>query len=197
MDLTASDFRLLFEATPGAFLVLDRKLDIVAVSDRYLEATKTRRDKILGQHLFDVFPDNPDDPQADGTRNLRASLERVLETAEAHAMNVQKYDILRRDADDGGFEERFWRPLNAPVLRDGKVAFIIHAVEDVTSSVRMSRLQGQNAEQTAELHSMREADRAKDEFIAIISHELRTPMTSILGWTRMLALGGLDEPTHR
>src|SRR4051794_4115215 len=43
---------------------------------------------------------------------------------------------------------------------------------------------------------MKAADRAKDEFIAIISHELRTPMTSILGWTRMLALGGLDEQTR-
>ena len=37
----------------------------------------------------------------------------------------------------------------------------------------------------------------QDEFIAIISHELRTPMTSILGWTRMLALGDIDEDTKR
>src|SRR5581483_2579984 len=44
---------------------------------------------------------------------------------------------------------------------------------------------------------LRKADREKDEFIAVISHELRTPMTSILGWTRMLALGGLDEETYR
>src|SRR2546428_7515922 len=32
----------------------------------------------LGRGIFDVFPDNPDDPAADGVRNLRASLERVL-----------------------------------------------------------------------------------------------------------------------
>ena len=37
------------------------------------------------------------------------------------------------------------------------------------------------------------ANRAKDEFLATLSHELRTPMTSILGWARMLRIGGLDE----
>ena len=41
-----------------------------------------------------------------------------------------------------------------------------------------------------------EANRAKDDFLATLSHELRTPMTSILGWSRMLQDGGLDELTY-
>jgi PAS domain S-box-containing protein len=39
------------------------------------------------------------------------------------------------------------------------------------------------------------ANRAKDEFLATLSHELRTPMTAILGWVRMIRMGGLDEET--
>ncbi|MGE0132936.1 MAG: ATP-binding protein [Blastocatellales bacterium] len=38
-----------------------------------------------------------------------------------------------------------------------------------------------------------EASRLKDDFLAIISHELRAPLTSILGWTQMLRAGALDE----
>jgi len=187
------DFRVLFESAPGAYVVLDPDFRIVAVTNEYLAATLTVREQITGHHLFDVFPDNPDDPEATGTRNLRASLETVLRTRAPHTMAVQKYDIRRPESEGGGFEERYWKPVNTPVLAGGAVVYIIHAVEDVTDLVRLELLKGENA---SELQSMKAAERAKDEFIAIISHELRTPMTSILGWTRMLALGGLDEQTR-
>jgi len=36
-------------------------------------------------------------------------------------------------------------------------------------------------------------NRIKDEFLAMLSHELRTPMTSILGWTRILKQGNVEE----
>src|SRR5512141_889659 len=91
----APDFRALLESAPGLFLVLTPSLMIVAVSDAYLRATMTKRDDILGRGIFDVFPDNPDDPAATGTSNLRASLERVLKNTVADTMAVQKYDIRR------------------------------------------------------------------------------------------------------
>src|SRR5687767_10324082 len=77
------DFRRLFESAPGLYLVLTPQLRIVAVSDAYLRATMTEREAILGRGLFEVFPDNPDDPAADGVRNLRASLDRVAQNRAA------------------------------------------------------------------------------------------------------------------
>ncbi|MGZ8779706.1 MAG: ATP-binding protein [Thermoanaerobaculia bacterium] len=37
-----------------------------------------------------------------------------------------------------------------------------------------------------------QADRAKDEFLATLAHELRSPMTAIRGWIQMLKLGELN-----
>jgi PAS domain S-box-containing protein len=129
---------MLFEAAPGLYLVLTVDLTIVAVSDAYLRATMTRRDEIVGRGLFEVFPDNPDDPAATGTRNLQASLDRVRRNRAPDAMPVQKYDIRRPASDGGGFEERFWSPVNSPVIDPaGELAYIIHRVEDVTDFVRL------------------------------------------------------------
>ena len=134
------DYGAVFDAAPGSFLLLSPDLTIVGVTDAYLAATMTSREGIVGRPLFEVFPDNPDDPSADGVRNLRASLERVLATRQPDRMPVQKYDIRRPDAAGGGFEERHWSPLNTPVLAaDGVVRQIIHWVEDVTELVLLKR----------------------------------------------------------
>jgi PAS domain S-box-containing protein len=156
------DFRTLFESAPGHFLVLDPDLTIVAVTDGYLAATMTSRDDILGRGLFDVFPDNPDDPGATGEAHLRASLDRVRSSLVPDTMAVQKYDIRRPEADGGGFEERFWSPVNTPVLRaDGKLAYIIHRVEDVTASAAFEAEVYRRAQEIAE--SNRELHRANTE----------------------------------
>ncbi|WFU30272.1 ATP-binding protein [Bradyrhizobium brasilense] len=113
---------------------------IVAVSDAYLRATKTERAAILGRGLFEVFPDNPDDPTADGVRNLRASLERVVQFRRPDTMTVQKYDIRKPESEGGGFEERYWSPRNTPVLGpNGQFTYIIHRVEDVTGFIQLKQ----------------------------------------------------------
>jgi len=197
------DFQALFESAPGLYLVLDPDLRIVAASDAYLEATMTRREVILGRGIFDVFPDNPDDPEATGVSNLSASLDRVRRERVADTMAVQKYDIRRPEEEGGGFEERHWSPKNTPVLDEqGELAYIIHRVEDVTEFVR---LQERGTEQEAEIvrrsqelqqlnKDLREANQAKNEFLSRMSHELRTPLAAIMGFSELLGLADdLDE----
>jgi PAS domain S-box-containing protein len=146
------DFQKLFESLSACYLVLSPELKILAVSDAYLKATMTRRDEIAGRNLFEVFPDNPDDTAATGTRNLRDSLNRVLQKKMPDTMSIQKYDIPRPLAEGGGFEERHWLPLNSPVLKDRQVLYIVHQVEDVTDFVLFKKNIGSEKEKlTSEL----------------------------------------------
>jgi PAS domain S-box-containing protein len=215
--VSSPDFQLIFESTPGCFLVLDPDFTIVAVTDAYARSTMTERESIVGQNVFTIFPDNPDDAGAEGVQNLRASLERVRRDRTADVMPVQKYDI--RDS-DGDFEERFWSPVNVPVLgSDGMLRFIIHRVEDVTDHLRLQRsdeaqqrevvaqssaaarasreLKVANAE-LAELNQrLTELDTLKNRFFANVSHELRTPLTLILAPVeKLLAEIPDDDPRH-
>jgi PAS domain S-box-containing protein len=150
------DFRALFDALPGLYLVLlpdDPTFTIVVANQAYAQATLTNRTEIVGRPLFDVFPDNPDDPQVSGVHNLHASLRQVLATKARHTMQVQKYDIRRPDEQGaGGFEERYWSPVNSPLLGpDGEIQFIIHRVEDVTELVRLRRMESEQGKLTGEL----------------------------------------------
>jgi len=74
----SADFRVLFEASPTPFLVVaPPDWTIVAVNDARLSLTGSTREEQIGRRLFDLFPDDPDDPDADGVRNLTASFERL------------------------------------------------------------------------------------------------------------------------
>jgi PAS domain S-box-containing protein len=166
----APDFRRLFESGAGCCLALAPDLTIVAVTDAYLQATMTKRPETIGRFLFDVFPDNPDDPQANGTANLRASLERVLTEKRTDRMAVQKYDIRRPQSEGGGFEERYWSPVNSPVFDEtGQVAWIIHRVEDVTDLTRLELLGAEQNETIRELSvfSDRLLDTAPDAMVVV------------------------------
>jgi signal transduction histidine kinase len=197
------DFRLLFEESPEVLLVLlpdAPRFTMVAATQARWRATHTTP-ATLGRGLFEVFPDNPDDPGASGTSNLRASLERVLRTRQPDTMPVQKYDIR---GPDGNFEEKYWSPKNLPVLSaTGEVRYILHRVEDVTDLVRASKLgdelRGRTRDMEREvlkrsheletaLRELRQAneklaelDVAKTAFFSNISHEFRTPLTLMLG----------------
>ena len=135
--LAPVDYRILFEQSAGYYCVLDPQFRIVAATAAYCGLARMRQDDMLGHVIYELFPDNTERPDADGPRNLRASLLRVLQYRRPDAMATQRYDVERPQSEGGGFEERHWSPLNVPVLNDdGSVRWIIHRVHDVTEALK-------------------------------------------------------------
>ncbi|RDV11486.1 PAS domain-containing sensor histidine kinase [Pontibacter diazotrophicus] len=141
----ALSFQRVFGSLPELYLVLSTDLYILAVNDAYLKATLTTRENIVGKHVFEAFPDNPDVPDANGVANLNSSLQQVLSTGQPHEMPVQQYDVPRPPELGGGFETRYWLPLNTPVLdEEGQVLYIVHQVTNVTEQVAERQKGDQN-----------------------------------------------------
>ncbi len=131
--LDSTDLQRLLRVTPGMFVLLspDACYTILGASAEYLK-TSHSDESIVGRPLFEAFPDNPE-VDALGSRTLRSSLSQVLATGKPDRMPIVRYDVRRPASEGGGFEERYWSPLNIPVLADdGRVEFIMHRVEEAT-----------------------------------------------------------------
>ncbi|HXH39965.1 MAG TPA: ATP-binding protein [Thermoanaerobaculia bacterium] len=93
--------------------------------------------------------------------------------------------------------------LTAPLLeRDGRTAGLLmladkpHAAFTTDDQAVLTQLaqMASVAVQNARLYrEAQDANRAKDDFLATLAHELRTPMTGILGWVQMLKADGLEQ----
>lgn len=185
------DYRALLQTAPDRYLILapdPPMFTIMDASDAYLTATMTTRAQIVGRGLFDVFPDNPDDPTADGTRNLRASLAIALEQRRPHAMALQKYDVRKPGSE--AFEQRYWSPLNTPVLDSERVVAIIHRVDDVTRVVALERAAEARAREVEEKNRLLSA--ALDRISRIAAERLAPVLVIAERVIAMPIVGELD-----
>lgn len=118
--------RELIETTDTPYMVIDPRpgLRIIDTTSSFAAATLTDRYRTAGDKLFDAFPDNPDQADADGVSNLYESIQKAAQSGQAHTMAVQRYDV--RD-EAGLFVTRHWRPINIPILDEGgRLLYILH-----------------------------------------------------------------------
>lgn len=117
-------FEMLFERMPQASMVLDRQLVVITANDAYCRAVERTRDELIGNYIFDVFPDTPEriEPVLDVFRKTLAGQVTKLEK--------QPYKL---QMPDGRILDRLWDIEQFPVYTDtGEVDSLVQYCEDVT-----------------------------------------------------------------
>jgi PAS domain S-box-containing protein len=144
-------------------------------------------EEIIGRHFSAFYPEED---------KLDQKPERELEIAKQYGSVEDEGWRLRKDG------TRFWANVVITAVHDehGKLRGFAKVTRDMTERKRAEEMQRALFEQReARFHAeeerrqaeasyrvAQEANRAKDEFLMTLSHELRTPMTAILGWARLL-----------
>ncbi|HKS24952.1 MAG TPA: PAS domain S-box protein [Thermoanaerobaculia bacterium] len=155
-------------------------------------------DEIIGQH-FSIFYPKEDIESGKPPREL--------EIASSSGVYEEEGWRLRKDG------SRFWSSVVITAVRDehNTLRGFAKVTRDITERKRAeetqralieqqrARLQAENERRSAEqsYRVAQEANRAKDEFLMTLSHELRTPMTAILGWARLLPTMSPEDTNFR
>jgi PAS domain S-box-containing protein len=122
--------------------------------------------------------------------NIQPEFEVLVAKSRHNLPNEYEWTFIRKDG------THFPAMLSITSLRDpdGEITGFLGIASDITERKRIddNRSELLSREQEARIVA-EEANRLKDDFLAMISHELRAPLTAILGWAQMLRSGTLDR----
>lgn len=164
-------------------IVLDAELRVILANRAFYELFQVSPTEIEQNLIFDRQSGQWNIPR------LRSLLEEVLPST-AQLAEFQNFEVEHEFEQIGRkilmLNARRMPPANQQEL-------ILLAIEDITERKRLeselTQLLGQEQSARAAAEA---ANRAKDEFLSMLSHELRNPLNSLLGWAQMLRKQNLD-----
>jgi PAS domain S-box-containing protein len=177
--LSKQNERILTAAAEG-IVGIDLKGRVTFVNSAAAGMLGREREEVVGEELHAiVHPVFPGVMTCDASRcDLRAAL----------------HCDFTRDCSEATFHREdgssFPAELSAsPIDENGKTIGAVVTFRDVTEK----RIAAAAAEAERRYREAEAQNHAKDNFLATLSHELRTPMTSILGWVQFLRYGGFSQ----
>ncbi len=166
-------FRAVFDNTPTSIYVLDTESRFVLVNQRFQTVFHVSSEEIAGKPLEEVFPEP---------------------IAAAHRENNRKVLAARTPLEfeefvPHGEEIHVYLSVKVPFLDALGTPYAICGVSmDITERKRLAEVLRQRAEELGE------ESRHKDEFLAMLAHELRNPLSPIRNAVQIIRLAGSQRP---
>jgi two-component system, chemotaxis family, CheB/CheR fusion protein len=176
-DYTAA----IVETVREPLVVLDRDLCVVTANRAFYQ-------------MFQLDPPQVEGTEIDTVGNGRLAIPGLrsrLEDLRQHNTPFQDFEV--EHCFDPTMGVRIMLLNGRQVVNTGDWQLFLLAIEDITERKQLEAERTTLAEEQAARVTAEAASLAKDSFLAMLSHELRNPMSAIVGWSRMLLSGKLNE----
>ncbi|NMG10238.1 response regulator [Brasilonema sp. UFV-L1] len=176
------EFRALAENSPDAITRIDRELRYSYVNPATELATQITLEKWIGKTVAEIgYPE-------EFSTTWEAKLRQVFATGIGCWMEFDVPSYKGRIY----YQARIV-PEYAP---DGSVQSLLSISRDVTEyKLAEQALRKSEAQLRQQKEELERANQIKDEFLAVLSHELRSPLNAILGWSKILRTRNLETTT--
>jgi PAS domain S-box-containing protein len=144
------------------------------VNRRFEKLFNIKQDGIIGKTDYDIFPE-------DTAKLMQDNDQKAMEAGKS----LEIEEVVYHDG-----KQNTYLSVKFPLYDDAKKIFAIGGIATDITDRKLAEDDLCEAKQNAEL-----ANRAKSQFLAAMSHDIRTPMNAILGMGEVLADSGLD-PTQ-
>ncbi len=174
--------RLFVLHSPAAVAMFDRDMKYIICSRRWLTDYKLGYEDVIGRSHYDVFPEIPERWKEIHSRCLAGAVE--TDDDDSFVRGDGSTDWLR-------WEVRPWHDVR------GQIGGVMMFTEVITERKRAEEEHRQLVAQKHVAEVLQEVDRRKDEFLAMLAHELRNPLAPIVPAAEIMRMAGPTDGLHR